>query len=130
MSQCQTVLLKGFKGKEVVKTSKTFPYTPMVPVGTYSIESPDPHTHKRRTCDRYLRTIQICLFSLPFLSKVWNALLLSHLSREPDQSCILCYCFHFYREDFSPWLKIHRPNLLYPQYNTWKKKLFINLRSP
>lgn len=35
MSECQTVLLKGFKGKEVVKTSKTYPYTPIVPLGTY-----------------------------------------------------------------------------------------------
>lgn len=26
--------------------------------------------------------------------------------------------------------KIHNPNLLYPQYNTWKKKLFINLCWP
>lgn len=38
--------------------------------------------------------------------------------------------FSFLLQGFLPLVKIHRPKLLYPQYNTWKKKLFINLRSP
>lgn len=35
MSGCQTVLLKGLKGKGVVKTSKTFSQTQIAPVGIY-----------------------------------------------------------------------------------------------
>lgn len=51
---------------------------------------------------------QLLIFAFAFSSllpfQVWNAFLL-HLSRDPDQSCILCYCFHFYCKDFCSWSK-------------------------
>lgn len=41
------------------------------------------------------------------------------------QYIVLLFSFPRQRDFFLG--KIHNPNLLYPQYNTWKKKLFINL---
>lgn len=96
-------VIKRFEGKGSWKPVKLFPNSSSSHGNTvYGTTFSSPHSHEFPTCDQYHRMILSCFFLLPS-SLVWNALPLFHMSHEPDQSCILCYCFHFYREDFSSW---------------------------
>ncbi len=101
----------------------------MAPVGIYDTNPPKlPFTEKPNMWSISENDPELS-FLASFLSGLECA---PALASEPwaGSEVYIVLLFSFLPWGFLPLVKIHRSKLLYPQYNTWKKKLFINLRSP
>lgn len=117
---CPTVLLKGLRAKGLWKPLKHFPEVKEVLREFMALSLIWMYMWSISENDPFLASFLSSLECPPVLaSKPWAG-----------SELYIVLLFSFLPHGFLALVKIHHPKLLYPQYNTWKKKLFVNLHSP